>query len=126
MLSGMEESLLVSNKHLERADDLRKRDALVRLPLLGRLDIIKEDNKVLRLALEVDLDLLSFAACHDCCLFGFVGCDVYELVIEKQDLNGVVLVVWCDGIVWFGRREERDEGWFCSSGSGQLMWPNWA
>ena len=59
-------NLLVSNEDLERADDLSKRDGLVSLPLLCLLSIIKEDDKVLVLALEVDLDLVCFSASHDC------------------------------------------------------------
>ena len=57
-------NLLVSNEDLERADDLSKRDGLVSLPLLCLLSIIKEDDKVLVLALEVDLGLFLSSA-HD-------------------------------------------------------------
>lgn len=69
-------NLLVGNKDLERADNLRKRDRLIGLPVLGRLDIVNEDDEVLVLALEVDLNLLDVSASHDC--------DVVE------------------GLVWFG------------------------
>jgi hypothetical protein len=60
----------VRNKDLEGADNLCKWDRLISLPVLGRLDIVDEDDEVLVLALEVDLDLLYVSASH--------GCDVIE------------------------------------------------
>ena len=56
----------MGDEDLERADDLRERDALVGLPLLCRLDVVDEDDEVLVLALVVDLGLLNFASGHDC------------------------------------------------------------
>jgi len=61
---------LVGNKDLERAHNLCERDRLISLPVLGRLDIINEDDEVLVLALEVDLGLLCFSASHDCVVIG--------------------------------------------------------
>lgn len=58
--------LLVGDKDLERAHNLCERDRLIRLPVLGRLDIVNEDDEVLVLALEVDLNLLCLSASHDC------------------------------------------------------------
>jgi hypothetical protein len=63
----------VGDEDFERADDLRQRDALVRLPVLCSLCIVNKDEEILVLALEVDLDLVCFAASHDCfCLYGRV------------------------------------------------------
>ena len=59
--------LLVGDEDLERADDLSERDALVGLPVLGRLRIVDEDDEVLVLALVVDHGLLCSASGHDYC-----------------------------------------------------------
>lgn len=55
----------MSDEDLERADDLSERDSLVSLPLLSRLGIVNEDDKVIVLALEVNLGLFNLAASHD-------------------------------------------------------------
>ena len=56
----------MSNEDLERGDNLGQRDTLVSLPLLRGLCVVDEDDKILVLALEVDLGLLNFSASHDC------------------------------------------------------------
>lgn len=43
-----------------------ERDGLVRLPLLGVLNIVDENDEVFILALVVDLGLVCFSASHDC------------------------------------------------------------
>ncbi len=69
-MRGHEVYLLVRYKDLERTNKMRKRDTLILLPLLESLRIINEDDKVILLALVVDLGLLSFSPRHDCgCLF---------------------------------------------------------
>lgn len=45
----------MSDIDLERADDLCQRNGLVGLPFLCLLNIVNEDDEVLRLALVVDL-----------------------------------------------------------------------
>lgn len=57
--------LLVSDQDLEAADDLCKRNAGVILPVLNSLRAVNEDDKVLGLALVVDLGLSSVTASHD-------------------------------------------------------------
>jgi hypothetical protein len=47
--------LLVSDIDLEGTDNLCQRNGLVGLPLLCLLNIVNEDDEVLRLALVVDL-----------------------------------------------------------------------
>lgn len=49
----------------EGRDEVSQRDAGVGLPLLVLLGIVKEDEEVVSLALEVDLALLGAAARHD-------------------------------------------------------------
>jgi hypothetical protein len=60
--------LLVCDKDLEGGDEVCHWDGLVTLPLLEGLDIVQKDNEVVLVALEVDLDLRSFALDH------FGGC----------------------------------------------------
>lgn len=59
-------NVLVSDEHLECADDLGESNGLVGLPVVRSLDIVDKDDKVLVLALVVALDQLSFSASHDC------------------------------------------------------------
>lgn len=59
--------LLVGDEDLEATDNLCERNAGVLLPLLNGLNAVNEDNKVLGLALVVDLSLSSVATSHDDC-----------------------------------------------------------
>jgi hypothetical protein len=62
----------VSDKYLERADNLRQRNALVCLPVPGRFCVVNEDHEVVLLALVMDLGLVCFASSHDCYLLNRV------------------------------------------------------
>jgi hypothetical protein len=84
----------VGDEDFERADDLRQRDALVRLPVLGSLCIVNKDEEILIRALVVDLDLVCFAASHGCfCLYGRVleGKQRVEVVWSCED-RGLIVV----------------------------------
>lgn len=59
------ENLLVGDEDLPSADDLSKRYALVALPLLDSIGTVDEDDKIVLLALVVDLGLSSVAS-HVC------------------------------------------------------------
>jgi len=58
--------LPVGDEDLPAVNDLSKRDRLVSLPLLDCFGRLGEDDKVVLLALVVDLDLVCFTASHDC------------------------------------------------------------
>ena len=57
-------SLLVREENLKAADKVRHGHRLVRLPVLKRLHIVNKDDKVVVLALVVDLVLGGFSASH--------------------------------------------------------------
>lgn len=57
-------NLLMRHKDLEPANDLRKGDTAIILPVLYGLDILDEDDKVIFLALVVDFGLGCVAAGH--------------------------------------------------------------
>ena len=59
-----QECLLVSDENLERRDELSHGHAGIVLPLLVILKVIQEDDEIIILALEVDLNLSSFAFSH--------------------------------------------------------------
>lgn len=63
-------SLLVRDEDLEAADDLGEGHALVLLPVVDGLDAVGEDDKVVLVALVVDLDLGSVSAHVDGVLMG--------------------------------------------------------
>ena len=54
----------MSDEDLETAHYLSKRDGPVTLPLLHRLNVINVDDKILLLALVVDLGLASISTRH--------------------------------------------------------------
>jgi len=107
-------SVLVSDKHLERVDHLCQWNGLVGLPLLGRLGVFEEDDEVFRLALEVDLNLLSsFAAGHGCSAFGLVGCgwagNWLTEMWESQVKVGVEVEVCMSLFGWKGGEVHREQ-----------------
>ena len=53
-------------KDLESRHKLYHGNTLVALPLLEGLDVVKENEEVVLLALVVDLGLSSLSASHDC------------------------------------------------------------
>lgn len=57
-------SLLVRREDLEGGDKVCKGKAIVSLPLLVGVEIINKDNKVVLVALVVDLCLNGFSASH--------------------------------------------------------------
>lgn len=59
-------SLLVGDEDLPAVDDLRQRDGLVLLPVLNGLVGVDEDDKVIILALVVDLGLSVGTARRHC------------------------------------------------------------
>lgn len=69
----------MSDEDLEAADDLGEGHTLVLLPVVDGLDAVGEDDKVVLVALVVDLDLGSVSAHVDGVLVG---------------AKGVKLVVW--------------------------------
>lgn len=64
--------LLVRDEDLPAIHDLRQRDGLVGLPVLGDLRILDEDDVVVVLALVVDLCVLRIAP-HGCCMVCLCG-----------------------------------------------------
>lgn len=100
----------MGDEDLERADDLGQGDAFVRLPVLYGLDIVDEDDKVLRVALVVDLGLLSFTAGHDCCCLGGCGVGKFEVCgclnygLEIKIVGSVLVALLWFALVWKGRR----------------------
>ena len=72
---GKGENLLSSDEDLKCGDELGERDRFISLPVLGCLDVVEEDDKIVFFALVVAFYLGCFAAGHDClcsvdCLVG--------------------------------------------------------
>ena len=59
----------MSSKDLPAVDNIDQRNAAVVLPLLQCLELIDEDDKVLRLALVEDLVSCVVASRHDECVY---------------------------------------------------------
>lgn len=57
--------LLVRDEDLNGGNEVSKRNAWIGLPLLVLLNVIKEDDKIVRPALVMDLALLGAATRHD-------------------------------------------------------------
>ena len=96
------------DKDLDGGDELSKGDARVALPLLELVDVVEEDEEVVRLALVVDLALLGAAARHDVERGGWsrgVVSGMCRLVKSQKNVSGSVeFAVWsCVMEVW---REE--------------------
>jgi hypothetical protein len=61
----------VRDKDLEAADDLGDGSRAIVLPLLDGRDVVNEDDKVLVLALVVDLGLLGVSTWHFAVVVGW-------------------------------------------------------
>lgn len=67
---GILSTVLVCDEDFEAADDLRKGDRAVVLPVLDGLHVVDHDYEVFVLALVVDFGLGGVSAGHCCGFFG--------------------------------------------------------